>query len=73
MSNVKIAKRVIIALAFLIYLSYAQMFFCFDGIYQSNTSNCFTISATCELILFRDELKRLLRLKFGVLEATRIA
>lgn len=49
LSTVKKAKRIIIGLVFIIYLSYIQMFFCFNGIYESNTSNCDTISAICEL------------------------
>jgi hypothetical protein len=48
-SNVKVAKRVIIGIFIIVYLVYAQMFFCFDGKYESTTSNCYTISDLCEL------------------------
>jgi hypothetical protein len=48
-SNVKIAKRVIVGIVFIVYLVYAQMFFCFDGVYEAKTSGCFTISRACEL------------------------
>ncbi|CAF0905971.1 unnamed protein product [Adineta steineri] len=47
-SNVKIAKRVIIGLTFIIYLIYGQMFYCFNGTYDSTSANCFTISAICQ-------------------------
>ena len=48
-SNVKIAKRIIIGIVIIIYLIYSQMFFCFDGIFDPSSSNCFTVSQLCEL------------------------
>jgi hypothetical protein len=48
-SRVKIAKRVILTISFLIYIVYAQMLFCFNGKYEASSSNCFTISELCEL------------------------
>ena len=48
-SRVLIAKRIILTLILIVYLMYMQMFFCFDGIYESNSSSCYTVSTTCEL------------------------
>ena len=49
LSNIKIAKRFIVGIVIIVYLVYFQMFFCFDGKFASTTSNCYTVSALCEL------------------------
>jgi hypothetical protein len=49
LSNLKIAKRMIIGVTLIIYSVYGQMLYCFNGTFQSNTSDCQSISDTCEL------------------------